>query len=548
MAPGKLLIPEHAHDCPFLPFLPNSEFKSVVDFSDIQGDIIAPFPKRFEDFIFFTITDAVSFKRSILPKLLQRISSAQDVIDSRKQILDCKRRKSNELVSVEFVNIGFSNAGLTKLIGPNHVSDLNDHLFETGQLKHAGELGDMIEANKPKHWLPEFIETGSNQIDGVLLVASEAKDHLSSCCHWVDQALSTAAKKVYTLKGKVRDGALKDHEHFGWKDGISNPFLDGVYPDCRKTAGQRTIKPGVILVGHEGDIDPNSNPIQRMKRPEWAINGSFLAYRQLDQFVPEFHSFVRSSIQQESPGVSNQELERRAKLRAAQFVGRWPSGAPLELSPSKDNNVLANDPDCVNNFKFDLEDQTKCPFSAHIRKMNPRLPSHFGDDTHSVVRAGITYGEGEGACSLHTRYVELLRAALPQEKETVSSRGLAFVGYQSRIDQGFAFQQRLWANNRDFPHPLRHEDGPFVKGLDPLIGQIPGRTSLNITGSIAAHDVGARTTTDIHSRVLKLNDFVIAKGGGYFFVPPIKMLHGLTVEESGNIVQLVPGKALTTKS
>lgn len=68
---------------------------------------------------------------------------------------------------------------------------------------------------------------------------------------------------------------------FGYKDGISQPAVAGF--NTSPEPGQLVVSPGVILVGQPGDTVP---------RPTWATDGSFLAFRQLKQLVPEFNTFV----------------------------------------------------------------------------------------------------------------------------------------------------------------------------------------------------------------------------------------------------------------
>ena len=67
-----------------------------------------------------------------------------------------------------------------------------------------------------------------------------------------------------------------------------------------------------------------------------------------------------------------------------------------------DNPILAQDPNQNNNFTFahpgeDIKtNQTRCPFSAHIRKTAPRADLTPIDTNHHIIRAGIPYGpEGD---------------------------------------------------------------------------------------------------------------------------------------------------------
>jgi deferrochelatase/peroxidase EfeB len=64
---------------------------------------------------------------------------------------------------------------------------------------------------------------------------------------------------------------------FGYADGISQPFVEGV---GTPSAGQTHINPGVIIHKREGDTDQAS-------RPAWTQDGSIMAFRVLEQRVPE---------------------------------------------------------------------------------------------------------------------------------------------------------------------------------------------------------------------------------------------------------------------
>ena len=79
------------------------------------------------------------------------------------------------------------------------------------------------------------------------------------------------------------------------------------------------MRQGIILLGREGDVDTNGDPI---KRPPWALDGSFLTFRYLSQLVPEFQAFVDAN---NPPGAPKD-------LLGARLVGRWKSGTCLFLT------------------------------------------------------------------------------------------------------------------------------------------------------------------------------------------------------------------------
>jgi len=92
-------------------------------------------------------------------------------------------------------------------------------------------------------------------------------------------------------------------------------------------------------------------------------NGTFVAFRKFHMDVAAFRKYLRAQ-------ASSPEEE---ELLAAKMVGRWRSGAPLVLAPDRDNPALGADANRNNEFSYaDDMKGFKCPFSAHIRRINPR--------------------------------------------------------------------------------------------------------------------------------------------------------------------------------
>lgn len=71
-----------------------------------------------------------------------------------------------------------------------------------------------------------------------------------------------------------------------------------------------------MLLGKEGD------PVS--SRPSWAVEGSFLVFRQLSQLVPEFHDF----LDQNPVDIPGLPRDKGSELLGARLVGRWKSGKP----------------------------------------------------------------------------------------------------------------------------------------------------------------------------------------------------------------------------
>src|SRR4029077_15384308 len=168
-------------------------------------------------------------------------------------------------------------------------------------------------------------------------------------------------------------GARRGHEHFGFADGVSQPGIRGLTPVSdpmhmpdQGLPGQDLLWPGEFVFGYPGQHpeDPyKEGDAPKMAAP-WMRTGSYMVFRRLEQKVPEFWRFVR-----EQAG----RLGMDAELLAARMVGRWKSGAPLELAPLRDDPRLGGAEKRNNDFEFgDDPYQRKCPYAAHIRKAYPR--------------------------------------------------------------------------------------------------------------------------------------------------------------------------------
>src|SRR5262249_35901874 len=140
------------------------------------------------------------------------------------------------------------------------------------------------------------------------------------------------------------------------------------------------IKAGEFFLGYPDESDAQP----ALPQPEvLSRNGSYLAYLRLEEHVGAFRDFLRQH------GETTEEQE----LIAAKMMGRWRSGAPLTLSPDKDDPDLGTDMQRTNDFNYGTMDRYGygCPVGSHIRGMNPRDTGE-NMQRHKMIRRGGTYG------------------------------------------------------------------------------------------------------------------------------------------------------------
>jgi Dyp-type peroxidase family len=268
------------------------------------------------------------------------------------------------------------------------------------------------------------------------------------------------------------------HDHFGYRDRLSQPVIEGT--DEVPTPGSGApLKPGEFILGYPDEFGPPAN----LPQPEvLSRNGSYMAYRRLQEHVGKFRDFLRQ----------NAQTPEEQELLAAKLMGRWRSGAPLVLSPDKDDPQLAADPQRNNAFNYKEMDPQgyAVPLGSHARRMNPR-DTTANPNRRRIIRRGATYGP-----------------PLPEDApDDGVERGIAaFVICASLIRQ-FEFLQNVWANWPNF-HELGNE-------RDPIIGNQDGTFEFKIP------------KRPIRKKITGLPTFTTVKGGAYFFLPGIKALRYL---------------------
>ena len=169
------------------------------------------------------------------------------------------------------------------------------------------------------------------------------------------------------------------HDHFGYRDRLSQPAIEGSGEEPTPGSGP-ALKAGEFILGYP---DENGPAVQQPEPEILSRNGSFMAYRRLEEHVGEFRDFLKEH------GRTPEEQE----LVAAKLMGRWRSGAPLVLAPDKDDPALGADLLRNNDFNYKQQDPLgyAVPLGSHIRRMNPR-DTAANMNRRRMIRRGATYG------------------------------------------------------------------------------------------------------------------------------------------------------------
>lgn len=432
------------------------------------------------------------------------------------------------------ITVGYTHRGLAELgVDRETLASFPDD-FKDGMAKRANRLGD-TGPNAPEHWDGAL---GLKQVHGLMIsgfqIGDEADRPLEA--HW--EALRQSVKRMnrrqgvegratrlalsflymqfgmdalhveignepYTLAANA-DGALETRraryrlEHFGFRDGLSQPFLDmdlGAPPAGGGTPGPdgtwAPVAKGEILVDHPDETGARQ---ERPASPELRKDGSYLVFRKLEQDVAGFRDYL----------ARTRPNDRAAQDRlAAEFMGRWPNGTPLALYPDGERE-LDHDP-TLNDFRYLADDPRgeKCPLGSHVRRANPRDIGGGSAKRHRLLRRGIPYGG------------PLLG---PDEKDDGRTRGLLFIAACARIDVQFELIQADWLNGGEFLGQAR-------LGKCPIMGTNGGGAEDRFLEAGKAAPVRG------------IPAFTRTRGGDYFFVPGVDALYEL----AGVIKRAQPG-------
>ena len=434
----------------------------MLEFDDIQYILLTRAPAITGRYEFLSFRNPGA-GRAWLAAILETVHSVQQARASVE--------KDNRWVSVAFTWNGLRALGLDEISLASFPEE-----FKQGMVARAEILGD-TGANHPDNWIGGLASGDLHAI--VILFARDAAERRR--CEAEHQRLVAQCEGVGVLSSLDLEATPPfeyAHDHFGYRDRMSQPVIEGAGEEPTPGTGA-PLKAGEFILGYPDEDGPPAN----LPQPEiLSRNGSYLAYRRLQEHVGRFREFLRQQ------GRTPEEQE----LIAAKLMGRWRSGAPLVLAPDRDDPALGADPQRNNDFNYKQMDPHgyAVPLGSHIRRMNPR-DTAANMNRRRMIRRGGTYGP-----------------PLPEEApEDGIERGIAaFIICASLIRQ-FEFAQNVWVNDRNF-HELGNE-------RDPVCGNQDGTLEYKIP------------KRPIRKKITGLPAFTNVRGGAYFFLPGLKALRYL---------------------
>jgi Dyp-type peroxidase family len=412
--------------------------------------------------------------------LLLRIDdrhAGRELVRRLHPVIDSSR-PSSDPVRDAWVTVAFTYQGLKALGVPQDSLDSFAPEFREGMAARAPQLGDVGESD-PANWEKPLgtpavhvavaaLSPDAAQLERVLARARHAQQDLPGIeLIWRQDCYQLPTGRT----------------SFGFKDGIGQPTVEG--SGVRgMNAKEQPIKAGEFILGYPDE----TGSLPPMPKPDMlGRNGTYIVFRKLHTRVAAYRQYL---------GAKASSRDEEALL-GAKMVGRWQSGAPLTLSPERDDPDLGADRDRNNDFLYEDDLRGfKCPAGSHARRANPRdaLDHEMSVNVrlHRMIRRGTSYGP-----------------MLPEgvlEDDGVD-RGIIFVFAGAHLKRQFEFVKTQWLN-----------DGIFIGApaeKDPLVGPNDGSG----TFTIPQHP--------IRRRLQSLPPFVVTRGGEYCFAPGLRALRWL---------------------
>lgn len=449
---------------------------SDAQFSDIQGFILRGYNMPLVRHFVLRINSADGTKR-FLGGLVNRDPLSSPQITTA---VDWGDKKPDYCL-----NVGFTYEGLKALkLTTSSLNSFPDEFVQDSAAR-AERIGD-IRDSAPENWKSKL---GTPEVHVLLSLFTQSSNVLES--------VTKTLRNLFTQQDVLAElshydgNALPDNRgHFGYKDGFSQPTIEGGAPS--NLPDPLPLAPaGEFLLGY-----PSQHPGLTYDVPtprELGFNGSFLAFRILQQDVDGFEKSLHENALK--IGMSVEKL-------AAKICGRWRNGVPLVLSPETDEPETPIASEQMNNFDyvassdiqqgFDDKRGYRCPIGSHIRRTNPRSQRVAGNSghLHRIIRRGLSYGPPYN----------------PASPNDGIERGLLGMFICVSIVDQFEFLMSEWVN-----------DGIFAAGLGRTKDPILGNNQPEDSKFVIPAEGGSTAVTGF-------SQFVTTRGSAYCFLPSITAL------------------------
>ncbi|MFM8331768.1 MAG: Dyp-type peroxidase [Candidatus Methylumidiphilus sp.] len=513
-----------------------------LDLLDIQGNVLRAYGRfgyPVSRYVFLNIRDS-ELGRNFVGDITKMVTTAVEWGEGPNKV------KAPHCT----YNIAFTYQGLKELGLPRSSLIGFSREFVSGMKARKDILGD-DGPSSPENWDPIWVgnrEEREKDIHIFISLNAKLPNFLEEGYAALLAVIDKYAAGVVILRGhrgdngellEYQDGSIvmaldpqtnklvpTAKEHFGYTDGISDPVFEGVPYDENRVNGRgkqmedgswAPLATGEFLLGHVDEAKeypPAPEPILLSR------NGTYMVYRKLHENVGTFEAYLDEQGKKYPGGK---------ELLAAKFVGRWrDNGAPLVKAPDADAKAkfdaefaAANEQqkdNLLSGFTYDDDmSGAKCPFSSHIRRINPRASlqmTHEPGDPPGSLKVIKGAFDTPGALANRRR---LLRRGLPYGRVTdrtsdKGNHGIIIMMINADIERQFEFVQQQWINyGNDF---RASNDKEIILGNHSADEKYASKAVLQVDPN----------SDDAPYILAKIPRFVETRGGDYFFVPSMTAL------------------------
>lgn len=458
---------------------------------DVQGNILKGHGRDHTAMVFFRFArrEVAQENRRLLRDVAAGARQELRLTSAAEQQRQSEARRGNPQAPEEvFRSLGLSVRGLRACGFEDGGFDIPPE-WRNDQFWSGARITDLIDQGA---WDPAFALSP----DGMFLVAH---NEAATRDDWARKLAATLRRHYGVDAVEIENGfqwrpfahenKRVTYEHFGFADGFARTEIVAGRDSPLRHLVEATM--GFV----RDTVRPFQIPLEQVMFTRGSfVGGSVVVVHKLEQNVQGFLKTEQALSKRLRFLPRWMRLERAGTL----FIGRNSRGRPL-VPGAKDEEHF---------FHFGGDPAGKrCPFSAHIRKMNPRQNKLHGrphdqarrdeQKRTQFVRRGVLYGDPAGV-RLHWD---------KPENAPGGGVGMLFTGYMTLVGDQFLKMLVTWGPDTDFPQRQSAAD-PLFGGGGKVWSWLP-------------HPKLAKP------KAVVLPEFVRSKGLAYFMIAPLHWLRSL---------------------
>src|SRR5262249_17319017 len=254
----------------------------TLDLPDIQGILARGYGN-------LTVADY------LLVEITQPVAAAAGLGTLAGSLTTAEARPRTRALNLAFTASGLRKLGLGETLG-QFSGEFAAGMASPHRARMLGDLGE----NAPERW--RWGGPSTTSVDALLMLFAADRAGLAALyAELTGRFLGAGVREILRLE----TSDLDEVEHFGFRDGVSQPFIEGL---SRTGRPEQTVSAGEFVLGYRNEygrytdrpkLDRAANPggllpddPEGTGRADLGRNGSYLVFRQLAQDVRGFWRFV----------------------------------------------------------------------------------------------------------------------------------------------------------------------------------------------------------------------------------------------------------------